>query len=72
MIDLDHPMYQPLWGRLLIVVGCLAWAGFEFYSGASFWGMLFGGAGVYSGYKFFYEFYRRKPAAGSDVQDDRQ
>jgi hypothetical protein len=72
MIDLDHPYYKPLWARLLIVGSCAAWAGFEFYSGAPFWGVIVGGMGAYAAYKLFYEFYRRRPAPGNDAQDERQ
>jgi hypothetical protein len=60
MIDLDHPIYRPLWARLLIVGVCLGWAGFEFWGGAPFWGVIVGGLGIYAAYKLFYEFYRRQ------------
>lgn len=77
MIDIDHPIYKPLWARLLIVGVCFGWAGFEFYNGAAFWGMLVGAMGVYAAYKLFYEFGRPRPPAApapveTDDQDDRQ
>ncbi len=59
MIDLDHPFYKPLWARLLIVGACGIWAGFEFYSGAAFWGVIVSAVGIYAAYKLFYEFGRR-------------
>ncbi|MCJ8519502.1 divalent metal cation (Fe/Co/Zn/Cd) transporter [Pseudorhizobium tarimense] len=71
MIDIDHPMYKPLWARLLIVGVCVAWAGFEFYSGEPFWGMIVGAMGIYAGYKLFYEF-GRKPKTEPADQDEHQ
>ncbi len=53
-LDTDHPMFRPLWVRLLIVALCLGWAAFEFIDGSPFWGMLFGALGVYAAYGFFF------------------
>lgn len=53
LIDPEHPFYKPLWVRIAIVAVCIVWAAFEFALGAPFWGVLFGGAGVYAGYVFF-------------------
>ena len=37
-LDTDHPMFRPLWVRLLVVAVCLGWAAFEFIDGSPFWG----------------------------------
>jgi hypothetical protein len=52
-LDTDHPMFRPLWVRVLIVALCLGWAAFEFVDGSPFWGVLFGGLGVYAAWGFF-------------------
>lgn len=52
-LDTDHPMFRPLWVRILVVAICLGWAAFEFVAGSPFWGMIFGALGVYAGYRFF-------------------
>ena len=48
LIDPAHPIYRPLWVRLLIVGVCLGWAVFELIGGAPFWAVLFGALGVYA------------------------
>ena len=53
MFDLQVPFFKPLWIRVLVTVICLGWAGFEFLSGSTFWGMIFGGLGAYAAYQFF-------------------
>ncbi|RMD89246.1 MAG: DUF3329 domain-containing protein [Alphaproteobacteria bacterium] len=45
--DLDVPFFLPLWRRVVVVVLCLGWGAWEFVSGAPFWGVLFGAAGLY-------------------------
>ena len=55
-LDTDHPMFRPLWVRLLIVALCLGWAAFEFIDGSAFWGVLFGALGVYAAWGFFVTF----------------
>jgi hypothetical protein len=60
-LDTDHPMFRPLWVRVLIVALCLAWALFEFGglaflglpAGSPFWGMLFLAIGLYAAWAFF-------------------
>jgi hypothetical protein len=53
LLDVQHPFFVPVWRRVAIVVLCLGWAIFEFVSGAPFWGVLFGAAGIYCGWQFF-------------------
>jgi len=52
-LDLQTDFFKPLWIRVAVVVVCLGWAVFEFTTGAVFWGMLFGGMGVYALWQFF-------------------
>ena len=47
LVDPHHPFFRPLWVRILCVVLLLAWAGFEASTGAVFWAILFGAAGIY-------------------------
>ena len=49
-LDFSDPFYRPLWIRVTIVAICVAWAAFEFVSGAVFWAMLFGALGLYTAY----------------------
>ncbi|MBK8456093.1 MAG: hypothetical protein IPL47_02460 [Phyllobacteriaceae bacterium] len=53
LIDPTHPFYRPLWVRIAIVAVCFAWAAVEIAIGAPFWGVLFGGAGLYAVFVFF-------------------
>lgn len=52
-LDTDHPMFRPLWVRVLVVALCLGWALFELIDGSPFWGVLFGALGVYAAWSFF-------------------
>lgn len=74
MIDPDHPIYKPLWSRLLIVGFCAIWTGIELYNGQTFWALIVGALGVYAAYKLFYMFGRgdETKAAADKAQDDRQ
>lgn len=62
LIDPNHPAYRQLWVRVLIVVVCLGWAVVEFTTGDPLWGMLAGGAGVYSAYVLLFRFNPQPPA----------
>lgn len=50
IIDTNHPLYRPLWVRLLIVAVCGLWCAVEFYNQEPFWGTIVGGIAVYSAY----------------------
>ena len=50
LIDPSHPIYRPLWVRLLITGVCLGWAAFEYAQGATTWAMIFGALGAYAGW----------------------
>jgi hypothetical protein len=62
-LDIDHPIFRPLWVRILVVAVAAGWAVVEFVTGSPFWGMLFGGMAAYAGWKFFLE-----PARGDDPE----
>lgn len=47
LVDPHHPFFRPLWVRILCVVLTLAWTAFEASTGAVFWAILFGAAGIY-------------------------
>jgi hypothetical protein len=48
--------YRPLWIRLTITLGCIAWGLVEVAMGNSFWAILFLGIGLFTGYRFFVTF----------------
>ncbi|KXG85806.1 hypothetical protein [Agrobacterium bohemicum] len=50
IIDTNHPIYRPLWVRLLIVGFCAGWAIIEFVNHEIFWATVVGGVAVYSAY----------------------
>jgi hypothetical protein len=52
-LDADHPMFRPLWVRLLIVALCVGWAVFEFTTASATWGMIFLLLGGYAAWAFF-------------------
>jgi hypothetical protein len=52
-LDTDHPMFRPLWVRVLIVAICLGWAAFEFATASALWGSLFLALGAYAAWSFF-------------------
>lgn len=66
-IDTSHPLYRPLWVRLLIVGFCAAWAVIEFVNREFFWGTIVGGIGAYAAYELLLKF---KPASNAAVSKD--
>jgi len=52
-LDTDHPVFRPLWVRVLVVALPLGWGLFEFATASPFWGVLFLGLGGYAGWAFF-------------------
>lgn len=69
MFDLHHPFYRPLWIRVLIVAFCLGWAALEFAAGAPSWGVLFGGIGLWAGWRFFLA---APPAEKPQTEEERE
>jgi hypothetical protein len=61
MFDLDHPFFAPPWRRVAVVAACLGWAAVELATGGVGWALLFGGLGLYAGYRFFVTFDPRPP-----------
>ncbi len=55
-LDTDHPMFRPLWVRLLILAVTFGWAVLEFVTGSPFWGVIFAGLGAYAVWGFFFDF----------------
>jgi len=53
LIDTSHPIYRPLWLRVLITAGSLGWAGVEGLGGNLGWALFFGAIGAYAGWVFF-------------------
>ena len=51
-----HPVFRPLWRRLLLVGACFSWAGFEWLNGESLWALVFAGAGAWCAHQFFIAF----------------
>lgn len=47
MFDTEHPFFQPLWVRFVIVVIAFTWAAFEFAMGENFWGLISGAIGSF-------------------------
>ncbi|MFK3692284.1 hypothetical protein ACI2J4_18665 [Agrobacterium tumefaciens] len=66
-IDTSHPLYRPLWVRLLIVGFCAAWAIIEFVNREFFWGTIVAGIGAYAAYELLVKF---KPANASAKSAD--
>lgn len=54
--NVKHPMFNPLWVRILITGVCTIWAMLEFGSGNPFWGILFAGIAAFCIWKFFVKF----------------
>ncbi|WP_226341032.1 hypothetical protein [Gemmobacter serpentinus] len=50
-LDPDHPFFRKAVTRWLTTLVPLAWATVEFINGAPAWGIMFGAAGAYAGYK---------------------
>lgn len=64
-IDTSHPLYRPLWVRLLIVGFCAAWAVIEFVNREFFWGTIVAGIGAYAAYELLLKFKPVSPDAAA-------
>ena len=76
MIDPSHPIYRPLWVRVLLVAICLGWAILEAVTGTPFWALIVGALGVYAAWMLLLNFKPQKPqeaapaeASGEDGSD---
>ncbi|MFB2562003.1 hypothetical protein [Rhizobium sp. IMFF44] len=73
LIDPSHPIYKPLWVRILIVAVCFGWAAVETLGSQPFWAMLSGALGAYSAWMLLLNFKPQPPAAATSdapAQDD--
>ncbi len=62
-LDVRTPFFRPLWRRVVAVALCLGWALYEISTGAVFWSILFGAAGLHLAWQFFVIFDRDENAA---------
>ena len=61
LIDPSHPIYKPLWVRILIVAVCFGWAAVETLGSQPFWAMLSGALGAYSAWMLLLNFKPQPP-----------
>ena len=66
--NVRHPMFNPLWRRILVVALCAGWTVFEFVNGSAFFGLLFGAAGAWCAHQFFIAW---EPQAHPPKDDDK-
>ncbi|CAN5754528.1 hypothetical protein BH23PSE1_BH23PSE1_00060 [soil metagenome] len=65
LFDLNVAFFKPLWRRVAVVAVCLGWALFELATGSVFWGVIFGGVGLFAAWQFFVTF---DPDQGSSLE----
>ena len=56
MFNLHHPIFLPLWRRVLVTAGTAGWAGLELSMGNTVWALLFGAIAAYCACEFFIAF----------------
>jgi hypothetical protein len=61
LFDVQLPWFIPLYRRVIVVALLLMWTVVEFSRGSPFWGILFGGMGVYCFHQFFIAFNPKMP-----------
>ncbi|HEX8049680.1 hypothetical protein [Rhizobium sp.] len=73
LIDPNHPVYKPLWVRVLIVGVCLGWATIEAFGPEPFWAVIVGALGAYSAWMLLLNFNPQPPKAEVEntVADDQ-
>ena len=54
-LEIQTDFFRPLWIRLLLLLIMFAWSLLEFVTGSPFWGIIFGGLGVYSLWQWFFD-----------------
>ncbi len=55
-IEPEHPIYRPLWVRLLIVGLLAGWSALELTKGSPFWGMIAGGVGLFAAWELLWRY----------------
>ena len=53
MFSVDHPIFLPLWRRVLVVVLIFAWTIFEIRMDSHIWALVFGVIGLWCAWNFF-------------------
>ncbi|MQB42294.1 hypothetical protein [Rhizobium sp. ICMP 5592] len=73
LIDPNHPVYKPLWVRVLIVGVCLGWATIEAFGPEPFWAVIVGALGAYSAWMLLLNFNPQPPKTEVEntVADDQ-
>jgi hypothetical protein len=56
-LDTGHPMFRPLWVRVLIVAFAAGWGIFELATGSPFWAVIFLALAAYAAWGFFVDFH---------------
>lgn len=55
LLEIQIDFFIPVWRRVVLVVVCLGWAVLEFSTLNPFWGMIFGGLGLYALWQLFFD-----------------
>ncbi|OED34115.1 hypothetical protein AB833_32490 [Chromatiales bacterium (ex Bugula neritina AB1)] len=55
LFDLQQDFFRPLWIRVAVVAVCLGWGVFEFVTGATLWGIIFTGMGLFALWQLFFD-----------------
>ncbi|MFS8044224.1 hypothetical protein [Rhizobium sp. BR 314] len=70
LIDPTHPIYKPLWVRILIVAVCFGWSAVETFGSQPFWAMLSGALGAYAAWMLLLNFKPEPPAANVEAASE--
>lgn len=54
--DVRHPIFRPLWRRVVLVGLAAAWTSYEVVNGNWIWATVFGAATAYLAYEWFIVF----------------
>lgn len=66
-IEPEHPIYRPLWVRVLLVAVLIGWSALEFYSQAPFWGVIAGGVGLFAAYELMWRYPEHRARADAKI-----
>jgi hypothetical protein len=69
-IEPEHPIYRPLWVRVLLLLVLAGWAAAELTRGSPFWGTIAAGLALFVIYELFWRFpmHRANAAAKADAK----
>lgn len=62
-IEPEHPIYRPLWVRLLIIGLLAGWSVLEFTKGSPFWGTIAGGVGLFAAWELLWRYSEHRASA---------